>query len=142
MVGKNDNNTYFQKHDKKAIFSVLHNYIGNGKVVARFWCDKVEEHKPFFHWCIENETCLTRDDVLDYLDSKDKSVGNPKRQGKVCAIHITKLEIFDKPKDISEFMKISCKGCPFENTQTCHNDITGKYCRLTRAPQSWCYIEV
>ena len=118
-------------------------YFGyQGKVVARFWCDKVEEHRPFFHWCIEKETCLTCDDVLDYLDSKDKSVGNPKRQDKVYAIRITKLEIFDKPKEISEFMKVSCKGCPFENTQTCHNNTDGRYCKLTRAPQSWCYVEI
>ena len=107
-------------------------YDGKGKVIARFWCDKVEEHRPFFHWCIEKETCLTRDDVLDYLDSKDKFVGNPKRQDKVYAIHITKLEIFDKPKEISEFKKCyRSKGYP--QNQSWY---------LTRAPQSYCYIEV
>lgn len=104
----------------------------NGKVVARFWCDKVEEHRPFFHWCIEKETCLTCDDVLDYLDSKDNSVGNPKRQGKVYAIHITKLEIFDKPKEISEF---SIKVFPHRK-----DNLMTRY--LSRAPQSFCYIEI
>lgn len=104
----------------------------NGKVVARFWCDKVEEHRPFFHWCIEKESCLTRDEVLDYLDSKDKFVGNPKRQDKVYAIHITKLEIFDKPKELSEF---SIKVFPHRK-----DNLMTRY--LTRAPQSWCYVEI
>ena len=116
----------------------------NGKVVARFWCDKVEEHRPFFHWCIEKETCLTRDDVLDYLDSKDKFVGNPKRQDKVYAIHITKLEIFDEPKEISEFEHLH-EHAKRGNSDcwVCHRYGKGcRTCSLTRAPQSWCYIEI
>ena len=58
-------------------------FLLNGKIVAEFDCDKVEKHIPFLHWCIGKETCLTRDEVLDYLDRKDTFVGNPKRQGKM-----------------------------------------------------------
>ena len=107
-------------------------YMGNwnGKVVARFWCDKVDEFYDFDDDLCK-QACLNRGEMLDYLGNKNG-----------YAIHITKLKIFDKPKDISEFMKVSCKGCPFENTQTCHNDTDGRYCKLTRAPQSWCYVEV
>lgn len=116
----------------------------NGKVFARFWCDKVEEHRPFFHWCIEKETCLTRDDVLDYLDSKDKFVGNPKRQGIVYAIHISNLEIFDKPKELNEFRYAIC---PQTNCEYCKYNKTVEgdlYCTrksLTKAPQNYCYVE-
>ena len=122
------------------------NYL-NGKVVARFWCDKVEEIKriypswdtKIFAWEtetlaegeIENKACLSSKELRNYLAFKENGY----------AIHITKLEIFDKPKEISEFMRASYKGCPFENTQTCHNNTDGRYCKLTRAPQSWCYIE-
>ena len=115
-------------------------YNGKGKVVARFWCDKVEEHRPFFHWCIEKETCLTRDEVLDYLDSKDKFVGNPKRQDKVYAIHINDLKIFDKPKELSEF-----KSCKKNIVNTKINGMvfeTELDNSLIKAPQSWCYCEV
>ena len=80
--------------------------IFNGKVVAKFTLNKVEEHRPFFHWCIEKETCLTRNEVLDYLDSKDKSVSNPKRQGKVYAWHIDDLVIFDRPRELSNFLRV------------------------------------
>ena len=38
----------------------------NGKVVAKFTVRKVEELRPFFHWCeeLEKATCLTYDEVL------------------------------------------------------------------------------
>ena len=75
----------------------------NGKIVAE--CDfEVEEIRPFFHWCskLENETCLSQEEVLDYLDSKDKSVGNPKRQDIVKLIDIKNLNIFDKPRELNE----------------------------------------
>ena len=76
----------------------------NGKIIAE--CDfEVEQITPFFHWCgeLENKTCLSREAVLDYLDSKDKSVGNPKRQESVNLIYIKNLHIFDKPRELSEY---------------------------------------
>lgn len=97
-------------------------YNGKGKVVARFWCDKVEE----MYYCDEQylkPSCLSIHEMFDYL--KDKSG---------YAIHITKLEIFDKPKEINEFWNNGkkVKG---------HNG-TYQYSKLTRAPQSWQFIEV
>lgn len=128
-------------------------YMGNwnGKVLARFWCDKVEEIKscdvPFtFEQTITDfytDTFNDMDDLLKASCLDYYSLEQYLRYAKTgYAINITKLEIFDKPKEISEFMKVSCKGCPFENTQTCHNNTDGRYCRLTHAPQSWCYVEV
>lgn len=112
----------------------------NGKVPALLICREVEETRPFFHWCIEKETCLTRDEVLDYLDSKDKSVSNPKRQeGKVYAIHISQLEIFDKPKELSEF-RVFPKLKSIETDEDFYLFTYGK--PLTKAPQSFMFIEV
>ena len=117
-----------------------------GKVVARFYCDKVEEFYPFFHWCIEKETCLTRDEVLDYLD---KHVGNPKRQDKVYAIHISDLEIVDK--ELYEF-KIYCNKLfsiwagKCDRCRRLHIDYEGYLNRcdrkLRKAPQNFVYIEI
>lgn len=85
-----------------------------GKVVARFWCDKVEE---IDHWYSImpsfNQTCLSSSEFVNYIGSDI-----------AYAIYITKLEIFDKPKDLSVFdIKIS------ENRF-----------RRRKAPQSWCYV--
>ena len=114
----------------------------NGKVVAKFTLNKVEEieyrdtlgyprTKTLDSYDLTKASCVDNCDIKKYLKSKNG-----------YAWHIDNLVIFDKPRELNEFMKVSCKGCPFENTQTCHNDTTGKYCRLNRAPQSWCYVEV
>lgn len=106
-----------------------------GKVVARFWCDKVEDYvngrkwswksgAPMWGACndyeyILKDTCLTEDELYDYCEDLSFK-----------AIHITKLEIFDKPKEISEFER-----------EIGRDENVIAYGRLTCAPQSWCYVE-
>ena len=129
---------FFTLKDKKhLVFKLDKNHCGyNGKVVARFWCDKVDEFYDFDDDLCE-QACLDRGEMLNYLGDK-----------KGYAIHITKLEIFNKPKEISEFMKkldnfdgINCWRC--SNRHNCSFNIDKKCekLKLTRAPQSWCYVE-
>lgn len=134
----------------------------NGKVVARFWCDKVDCYDDIAYWSEENEkaTCLTPNDFFDYMFHI--------RCCRSCRfIHITKLEIFDEPKELSEFMtpksyqqyqrdlKQAYKddektlsrlysGCAFE--YECANcveliEMTKDCYGLKKAPQSYCFIE-
>ena len=125
----------------------------NSKVVARFWCDKVEEYvngskwswkvgAPMWGACndyeyILKDTCLTEDELYDYcVDLSFK------------AIHITKLEIFDKPKEISEFYRLGAWKVYEEQFDSSYMKRTEQEIMkslsqtLTRAPQSWCYIEI
>ena len=117
----------------------------DGKVVARFWCDKVEEiiySEEDCEWktkslCFEEllNKSLTHDYLLEYLGDNGG-----------YAIHITKLEIFDKPKEISEFYKVGYGEC-VEPQGSLREQVIENYnnalkYQLTRAPQSWCYIEV
>jgi predicted transcriptional regulator len=121
-------------------------YEGKGKVVARFYCDKVEEIYIRYGegWVcgnlirneIEKETCLSRYELYDYLK------GNTG-----YAIHISQLEIFDKPKELSEFRhynKPSCDNCPFQYSADCdyHREVECDDIPLTKAPQNICYVEV
>ena len=92
----------------------------NGKVVARFWCDKVSPTYEYYEEEICDLACITKQEYLDYLGYDDG-----------YAIHITKLEIFDKPKEISKFKPYNIKKHHVFNNF-----------KLTRAPQSWCYVEV
>lgn len=98
-----------------------------GKVVGRFWCDKVDEFYDFDDDLCE-QACLDRGEMLAYLGDK-----------KGYAISITKLEIFDKPKELSEFYK-----CEYIEATTIRDSerVFKPYLPLTRAPQSWCYVEV
>ena len=142
----------------------------DAKVVARFWCDKVDMFRcnitgnlkdGFFKakpYCkviedgIANYNCddefenilknaqLTNKELAQYLGDKECPYGD-------CyvfnAIHITKLEIFDKPKELSEF--IVC----LEKKHKCRQKFSDYSCKrcvsmnlLTCAPQSFCFIEV
>ena len=110
----------------------------DGKVVARFWCDKVEEIKPQFTKDNKGVSYIT--ETKSYIELCNESrllsykLNNYLLSKNGYAIHITKLEIFDKPKEIREF-------------ETRHWNSKNSFERdnvyqLTRAPQSWCYIEV
>lgn len=115
-------------------------WSANRKVIARFWCDKVEKIRSYLEpeqWYMTSDlggsgllkkSCLTFKELDDYLLS-----------GEGYAIHITKLVIFDKPKEINEFFVFS----HIANGVDAHNQPKQfKILKpLTRAPQSWCYIE-
>ena len=125
----------------------------NGKVVARFWCDKVEEIKQYpsqnayDEWYSEYDTrsltadelrkksCLTYQELKAYLGYK---IG--------YAIHITRLEVFDKPMELNEFRpyeySLYCAwtncNCLFHTKEECSKC---KETHIQKAPQSWQYIE-
>lgn len=92
-----------------------------GKVIGEFVCDKlfdifIEISKPddlpgYPFPC----TGLTDKEILQYLGNGKQGFG----------WHISDLVIYDKPKELSEFAvdRYPCLA------------------RLTRPPQSWCYVE-
>ena len=105
----------------------------NGKVVARFWFD---EHIAYKYYEGDNSyfakrpqdfgytadevikrLCLSRDEFKTYGKGKD-----------LYAWHIKKLEIFDKPKELGEFYKLSV------------GKVESAYIQLDKAPQSWRYV--
>ena len=119
----------------------------NGKVVAKFTLNKVEEIHQNYQielgsWryyeneeTIEELACLDNGDLQDYLDMKTG-----------YAWHISNLEIFDKPKELSEFRhynKPSCDSCQFQHSTCCdyHREVECDDIPLTKAPQSWQFIE-
>jgi len=109
----------------------------NGKVVARFWCDEVyiyniENRYTFFDSAF-NETCeklmgICSPKLYEYVGDKI-----------FYGIHISKLEIFDRPKELGEFYKVGFHNaiCKPEDTEE-----TVNFYRITKAPQNYCYVEV
>ena len=113
-----------------------------GKVVARFWCNKVEEviydnipfSQNYFTPSITNPNKFLEKASLEWYDLY-KYLG----ENNGYAWHIDNLEIFDKPKELGEF------SSKIEKTCICFNQFVAEGTQkipLTRAPQSWCYIEV
>ena len=100
-----------------------------GKVVAKFTLNKVREitydstYKMFKLNDLLQNSCLDAKQLFSYLKGK---VG--------YAWHISNLEIFDKPKELSEFANIhviEANGIKLEIGY-----------EMERPPQSWCYVEV
>ena len=107
----------------------------NGKVVARFWCDKIEgilndfntkynvaicSTVSLFHFEILDKSCLRQNQLTKYLKNKNG-----------FAIHISKLEIFDRPRELREFW-----NCGKQVRKGVFN-----YSIIHKAPQNYCYIE-
>ena len=116
-------------------------FKGRGLVIGEFLCDtilpiQVECSSPVALGAgIEIPgTCLADRQILEYL-------GNGKRG---FAWHISKLEIYDAPKSLSEFRRIcdkecNCDGCAkyWANGGDCGINSL----QIKRPPQSWCYVE-
>lgn len=123
--------------------------IGNGKVIGEFVCDKITwlTHIGFSglpgirlaamkngHTIDDSfdfsESCLTTPQIEKYLGGKDG-----------YAWHISKLKIYDDPKQLNRFKPWSreCKyndlGFAIPNCGTCQD------CIVKKPPQSWCYVE-
>lgn len=127
----------------------------NGKVVAKFTLNKLEEitcRKIWGEWEsytktlgyseISQASCLENIEIVHYLKGK-----------KGYAWYIDNLVIFDKPKELSEFGHVNddeerCAKCLYwvhDNYPEYFEEYCcfGKdFCPLTKAPTSWCYVEV
>lgn len=124
----------------------------NGKVVAKFTLKDIDEvimpvdftEENPRELSIINRSCLTGQELLNYLGG---SVFK-----NFYAWHIDNLEIFDKPKELSEFTyrcidDSKCENCPYyycHNTESDSEKGCSCDCRkpITKAPQSWQFVEV
>ena len=118
---------------------------GNGKVIGEFVCDCVT---PLYNVCMDdwkrlagglhniekelvNQACLTEAKLHTYAG------------GKNCfAWHISDLLIYDQPRKLSEFQRVTdpCDSCHAEYTWEC-TDCKKFGGDIKRPPQSWCYVE-
>lgn len=125
----------FKGSGNKKFYSSVGVYSINGKVIFKFRCYKVEEIKSGYYVdrFILNKSCLNHREMSSYLKGK---VG--------CAIHISDLEVFGKPKELRKFKHwFDCDKCWCDDNHSClANKLCPKYISLTKAPQSFAYIEV
>ena len=108
----------------------------NGKVVARFWCDKIEEIKfikgeeysdmiinsRYETFCLSrsnlySKSCLYFEQLHNYLKGKNG-----------YAIHIKHLEVFDRPLELNEICSYYA-----ETEKNIYYKV------LLKAPQNMCY---
>ena len=148
----------------RIINEVLDGVYNSGKVIGEFICDRViccqayygnsgEKHLTNLFGIEVKQTCLTEEELFNYI------VGN-KKEGTGWLWHISDHKIYDEPKELGEFYyrlpekvlekgdydcrkpwDCSCGDFP-EGSDLCENCIFGGRVQLTRAPQSWQYVEV
>ena len=99
-----------------------------GKVIGEFVCDTAE-------WMSMRDcdkVCMTLKEAVDY------GKGKP-----LYGLHISDLKIYDKPKELGEFRvpcPTSCENCKNPLYYECWCEEKGIKV-VTRAPQSWQYVE-
>lgn len=125
--------------------------VFNGHIVGEFTCDriyKIDKDSTDFlfkagglsvYKQAAEEKCglrvaMTDDDLHGYL-------GHYQGYG----WHISNLKIYDTPKDLTEFHTWKkCKSCSksgYESTACIYDENCMVPAAITKAPQSWCYVE-
>ncbi len=108
---------------------------GNGKVIGEFVCDAIYDCRDVNM----EDTCITVAEWLKYTKG---------HKGEVYGWHISNIVIYDKPKDLDDFMAFGKTHCDQKNCKKCLYmgidgicDVKDIGQPMTRPPQSWCYCE-
>lgn len=120
---------------------------GSQKVIGEFICDYVRTFRAHkdgsFSWTLipgkEEPGFSSAIEMLKYVRGKLIFYG----------WHISELKIYDKPKELKEFVKpcdwnfdcCTCKRAVYELTKAESKLFYGCDREITRAPQSWQYVE-
>jgi len=146
---------YCTQYLRNGVYLTPKALCGVGKAIAEFVCDEIYMLAPTNEAPeqvdVEAESCLTREQIVKYLRCKG------------YAWHISNLKIYDKPRELNNYTKYGytdecpqqlgeIKNCKYnewdiaEDSSTCafvYDFRIDKcpYCRISKAPQSWCYVE-
>jgi len=132
-------------HEYLETHSGEHIYKCNGKVFAEFVCDTIITDRTFGHDAlVRSAACMSDIEAAAYCLNNE-----------MYAWHISDLIIYDKPRDLSEFVNPCrryfeddghCGDCPYyswANNESFHYEecaVEGLK-PIKRPPQSWCYVE-
>lgn len=134
---------YYISH--KNVFDYFEKF--NGKVVARFWCDKVEkiyvnDDYTFFTDSLSGQALLNKSKVDDEELMKYFNASVPENKILYCgyAIPIQNLVVFERAKKINELVKYNKNTIVLDNCLIGFGN--GSLERLTSAPQNYAWVEV
>lgn len=121
-------------------------FYGGGKVIGEFTCDHIDEydddtifsfrHEDYARWNDFglDRACMHPEDFQNYADGKW-----------LYGWRISDLKIYDTPKELTEFHTWKkCKSCSksgYESTACIYDENCMVPVAITKAPQSWCYVE-
>ena len=132
-------------------------FYGGGKVIGEFTCDRIDWITHIGYTGIPN---LVETRICDAATMRTSPVGGllnaacltPKMLNDYLAWgdgygwHIVDLKIYETPKKLTEFHTWKkCKSCSksgYESTACIYDENCMVQMAITKAPQSWCYVEV
>lgn len=113
--------------------------LWNGKVVGYYVCDRVEKFTvgSLRSDDIEKLGCLSYTELINYFYKPWELDGKTVKQGK--ALHITDFKIYDKPRELGEFVTVKCA----HKSGSCSDCEIKPDCikYLSRPPRGWQYVE-
>ena len=124
---------------------------GCGKVIGDFVCDRITDISVVVRNCNEDYNHVYHNDeckgsCLTWKELQEYGKGKP-----LYGWHISDLKIYDKPKELSEFRKpftpkkLDIRKFIIKNgINNIAPDFKSRcdFCdKITRPPQSWCYVE-
>lgn len=121
-------------------------YLGNGKVIGEFVCDRIYELETKAHggsYYVKGENQPTTNDVArqSCLDLKDMHAYLHSQKG--YGWHISDFKLYDKPLPLNTFKKwfrecaYSDLGLAIPECEKC----TDSGCFVQKPPQSWFFVE-
>lgn len=113
----------------------------HGKVIGEYVCDWIGEITPHFdipqhinQYLHHYPAILGWNDCMSFEEMKSY-LGNRKGRD----LHISQLKIYDKPKELGEFVTVKCT----HKSGSCSDCKTKPDCikQITRPPHGWQYVE-
>lgn len=162
-VGKNTVNIpitrerLWQHYAETGSMECLNCHIGNQKVIGEFVCDDILliDKRGFecnFDYCYSSLGVWGNDDIAIYIKAVRRSCVPRDKLNQygenACFLYlwkISKLRIYETPKELTEFHALKkCKSCSksgYESTACIYDENCMVPVAITKAPQSWCYVE-
>lgn len=138
----------YSREEAERIWGVM-----NGKVIGEFVCDRIERfvkvgftgsHEAEKYHSIDDDYFL-HDIPLSKMQMTYEQLFEYARLQELFGLHISNLEIYEEPKDLSEFYVWkkcnSCRVTGYESTACGYDEDCKVPAMITRPPQSWCYVE-
>lgn len=113
-----------------------------GTIIAEFTCDRVETinaaTEPYGIYDVD-------DDFVAQTRLVDGALWDYGKGVTLYGWHISNLKIYETPKELTEFHTWKkCKSCSksgYESTACIYDGNCMVPVAITKAPQSWCYVE-
>lgn len=123
--------------------------FGNGLIIGEFICDKISRYTPAgfrrdrISYKSFNGLTFTNEINYSAIGLSEIELAEYGSGKTLFGWHISKLKIYGQPKELRVFhwTNMECIAHGADGVPRCEKGKPCSACSVTRAPQSWCYVE-